>query len=496
MTTGVAIHDPTAIPGSLIMRVTGASDFAGKSTTNAYSYWPSINSNSTRLILNVMGGTPQIYDFNPTTFTLGARQNLFATNPNGGSLSWEDAVWSATDPNILYAHDNVGSRLWAYNVSTRTYSLLKNFNTLNNSASNPTGTGTFIAQMSVSNNSDVFAFTVRNHPAGTENYPITGYAAWKASTNAMTVNAPIPSQGLDEVQIDKTGRYLVIKTNTSGTSSSIEVKVTDTQTNITTDLTDGAPDYSPGHSDNGHGIVVGADNWLNRITVRNLATPKVVNTVLSSGSDWSQSNHISMLANDESKALISFFTAGTFAQSKSFNDKIVFASLNGSQTVTELGYHYSVFNTPRTTDDNYYNSPRANISRDGRFITFTSNWNDSGRTDVYILALYSPGDANRDGTVNFNDFVILSQNFGKAGGWDKGDFSNNGTIEFNDFVMLSQNFGKGPGGSTFAATAEEEAAMARFAASAVTIPEPTTLCLLSIGAAGLLMRRRPRKVSR
>ena len=53
------------------------------------------------------------------------------------------------------------------------------------------------------------------------------------------------------------------------------------------------------------------------------------------------------------------------------------------------------------------------------------------------------GDATRDGVVNFNDFLILSANFGETGtSWDTGDFDGDGETQFTDFLILSENFGK------------------------------------------------------
>jgi hypothetical protein len=51
------------------------------------------------------------------------------------------------------------------------------------------------------------------------------------------------------------------------------------------------------------------------------------------------------------------------------------------------------------------------------------------------------GDANLDGTVNFNDFSILQNHYGQAGGWSSGDFNYDGTVNFNDFSILQNNYG-------------------------------------------------------
>lgn len=65
-------------------------------------------------------------------------------------------------------------------------------------------------------------------------------------------------------------------------------------------------------------------------------------------------------------------------------------------------------------------------------------------TDQWIqeIAQTRRGDANLDGTVNFQDFLIVSSQFGQdEKGWADGDFTGDGTVGFEDFLFLSQNFG-------------------------------------------------------
>lgn len=51
------------------------------------------------------------------------------------------------------------------------------------------------------------------------------------------------------------------------------------------------------------------------------------------------------------------------------------------------------------------------------------------------------GDVNLDCKVDFSDFLLLSANFGKAGGWASGDTNGNGDVDFGDFLKLSAAFG-------------------------------------------------------
>lgn len=64
-----------------------------------------------------------------------------------------------------------------------------------------------------------------------------------------------------------------------------------------------------------------------------------------------------------------------------------------------------------------------------------------------------PGDTDRNGVVEFEDFLTLSDNFGEEGSWSDGDFNFDGQVTFPDFLQLSRNYGR------------------EFGASAVAVPE-------------------------
>jgi hypothetical protein len=52
------------------------------------------------------------------------------------------------------------------------------------------------------------------------------------------------------------------------------------------------------------------------------------------------------------------------------------------------------------------------------------------------------GDANLDGTVNFNDFSIMQTHYGQAGDWSEGDFNYDGSVNFDDFSIEQNNYGQ------------------------------------------------------
>jgi autotransporter-associated beta strand protein len=112
----------------------------------------------------------------------------------------------------------------------------------------------------------------------------------------------------------------------------------------------------------------------------------------------------------------------------------------------------------------------------------------SGQIEVAYTLL---GDANLDGLVNAADFTILAANFNQpVTGWDQGDFNYDGLVNAADFTDLAANFNQSVSG---AATAGDVAALDAFAAAnglLADVPEPTSMGLLTLGAVGVLARRR------
>ncbi len=105
-----------------------------------------------------------------------------------------------------------------------------------------------------------------------------------------------------------------------------------------------------------------------------------------------------------------------------------------------------------------------------------------------------PGDANYDRTVNFNDLLVLAQNFNRTSGatWAQADFDFDGDVDFADLLALAQRYGQAGVGEDGATTLAELPAdfAADWIAARLMVPEPAAG--VAIGAAGLvgLVRRR------
>jgi hypothetical protein len=92
------------------------------------------------------------------------------------------------------------------------------------------------------------------------------------------------------------------------------------------------------------------------------------------------------------------------------------------------------------------------------------------------------GDATLNGTVNFDDLLLLAANYNALTNvnWSKGDFNYDGAVNFDDLLVLAANYNVS-GGGTFAGD---------WALAQSLVPEPASMAALTGTALALLSRRR------
>jgi hypothetical protein len=354
---GGVFPDPTF--GTRIVRVTDPNN--GTYANHAYATWRALNANSTLILLATSAG-PILIPFDPAVLMFSSPIPIFTAAPEpGGPLArWEDAEWSE-NPSVLYCH--AGAKIFAFDVISHTFLLIADLSSR----------AAYINRMSMSDDGQVFAYTKYGH-----NSQPFGFGVYSRQAGKEIIGEGVSSYY--KVQIDKTGRFLqnVLQAAGKGVVNVIEY---DLKTGMQTDLVDSDPDYSPGHCDLGRGTVIGYDNYRNRLLKRELVIPKQFTTVHDFGNDWGQESHFSLRANDESWILVSYGGNTPRQTHGRFHEEIFLLKTDGSGEVRRLCHHQSY-----AKNNDYWDFPRACLSRDGRFVVFTSRWG-GGRRDVFLLEI-------------------------------------------------------------------------------------------------------------
>jgi hypothetical protein len=354
-----------------------------------YSYWPVFNSNST--LIHVKGTYAGVsrsvfFAFDPATSTAGPPIVLQTPPPLGFLMERSDMIWSGISPDLIYGHnghvdirEDVPRQLWAYNVMSQQYTLIKNFS----SVLLPDGSGLLLPdgnldQMSKSLDDQVFAFTLTD-----ANGAPSGYFAWHRGRDQILVREEVAN--LDEVQVDKSGRFLIVVYGGGHDEvfdlASSPPKLIDSLGQV--------DDFGFVHHDTGMGTLVHNYFPTRSLVFGQIATPRVFQQMVPGyWSSETQDDHYSMLADNERWVLSSRFSksGGPVPNPfpNPFDNEIVQVATDGSDRVRRIAHHRSLVTV-------YEDTPRASISRDGRYVAFTSNWGIvGGRRDVYIVVNIPP----------------------------------------------------------------------------------------------------------
>jgi len=377
------------------VRLSNANDCGGGDCVLpvGYSYWSNINNHAgsdTMLIFLGLhrqrgGGGPTLFSFNKRT---GQTANLGPLFGADHPLSWstgEGWYFSATRPNALYILD--GARLQRYDVSSHTLETAFD-------ASSQFGTDKYLWQAHSSADDRVHSATLRQNST----YEMLGCVVYSEATQRASW---FPKKGdFDECQIDRSGRWLVIKENVDGVNGE-DNRIVDLQTGHEQVLTD--PNGASGHSDLGFGYQIAEDNF-NRLpgAVRrwNLSADMSGGqpaTVAGQGelvyqlASWSSGiGHIAF-GNAQSSRPIEQQTACASNASRERLprvNEIVCFKLDGSLQTMVVAPNMTDLDAAGGGPDDYSKLPKGNIDVTGEYFIWTANAG-SGRLDAFLVRVPS-----------------------------------------------------------------------------------------------------------
>jgi hypothetical protein len=375
------------------IRLTNASDCSGQDCVLSvgYSYWSNINNHAgsdTMLVFLGLerrrgGGGPTLFSFNKRS---GETQNLGPLFSSDSPYSWatgEGWYFSASQPTTLYMND--GPRMLRYDVLSHAMSEVYNVQTV-------LGTGRVIWQMHSSNDDHVHSATVKD--SGT--YKELGCIAY----DDRRPNLPtfVAAKGdYDECQIDKSGRYLVVKENVDGRNGE-DNRVIDLQTGAETVFLD--ENGAAGHSDLGYGYMVAEDNFNampGAVRVWQLGQDLSGNnnghtagqgTLVYELSSWSTG--IGHIAHGNSANASSTGQMACVSNANRNNlprvNEIVCFRLDGSMQALIVAPNMTDLNAAGGGTDDYWKIPSGNIDVTGEYFIWTANMGTS-RQDAFIVRI-------------------------------------------------------------------------------------------------------------
>src|SRR5579871_2090713 len=370
------------------------------------------NADSTKFAVSLLNGITVIFSFDP-----GAFRTQLMMDPKDRK-HYLDArrfeMFSFSDPNVYYATGGSGHTAEAYNLATGKTSLIVDWDRLIPTKNLP---ATYYTMgLSADITSAIFSTAIggvqQSHP-----YVVVYNSSTKQSAVLDVVNsqvrmfgsatfAPTNYQmgyGVHSAFLDRSGRYVQITRGSpihpKANPHMAQDVIWDTQTGTVTPMTT----HWPGHNAIGYGTLVnmggtqsGQDSdawWLRRLDDVNqpseVALPEVV-----APNRWTTDGHPSW-NNARSRPNTPFAqevyvidSQNPYFPLRAWDGEIIAVATDGSNTVWRFAHHRSI-------QGGFYDTPSANISQDGRYVLFTSNWENSlgkdpsggHRLDVFLVEL-------------------------------------------------------------------------------------------------------------
>ncbi len=399
---GGKFRDP--IFGTEIIRATDATDYHAPGCGTWYSQWPTLNSDNTRILIRCgVSGDVLIKAFDPINFTLGATLRRSPTLPGGVALDWQGATWSRTDPDLIFLHVGyynhdypaTGMKLYSYRPSANTFRLLKDF-----APQLAPGKPDYLFEMHIAQDGKDDIFTFMQYRVGDPNNPLY-FIVWNRLTDKVLYhlsNQATQLRGnhnydLNSGAPDKSGRYIVFSHNKTEPNKARH-EVLDMRTGLWSAVYWTGADDVPSHGDSGTGTTAGHGNFSGGFNLRSLNDVHRFQMLFDFKDEhgvvnWTNDLHTTLYADDESWVTVGLYqdpSAKGLPDPGVYDNEVMQIAMDGSQRIRRLFHHRSQIDN-LTPTSGYWAIPKPTISRDGRFIAFTSNWENSGRYDLFIARI-------------------------------------------------------------------------------------------------------------
>lgn len=363
-------------------RLTNPSDCGGSDCVHyvGYSYWRNTNNHvgqNTMLILvglkrNQGGDGPSLIAYNKVTDQVTPLGPVFDSN---SSLSYSNAegwYFSGTMPFGLYVV--TGAQLRRYDVMTGQHDTVFDANSL-------LGNGHIIWQAHSSDDDRVHSATLKS----ASNYSDIGCVVYREDIDDLTF---FPKRGpFDECQIDRSGKWLVIKENIDGKQGE-DNRIINVETLEERVLLD--QNGAGGHSDLGHGYMIAADNWANQANTQVLwdfNNYPLQGKRLYYNNDWggqapahvSHTNSVAGVLPDKQ------FACGSSVNQSSapHTNEIICFGLGGSGDTLVVAPVMTSLSSSGG-GDSYGKAPKGNLDVTGKYFIWSSNMHSS-RLDVFMV---------------------------------------------------------------------------------------------------------------
>ncbi len=391
---GTLITDPTF--GSRIRRITDANTRPDRPNRSFFSPSSSEqntwNTNSTLFFITGEGGEIVPYSFNPSTM-VASRLGDTSNESGGLLLNLSNPEFSHSDPNLIYGTGGAAGRsIVQYNFQTDTYTTLLNLDTVVQGLSGSTG--------DLSEGVNQKLCTYFGGQSQDQHFYIL---VWDKTTGQQTLLNTVTSRvngnptnmslgwHIHNARLEKGGRYVTISPS-DGPNGQV---IWDTQTgNIALAPSSGghkvgAFGYMLNHDGAGDGAV-----WQRRsLNLSNLGAITQLISPLLTPSQYEIDSHLSWnnaQANALAPVLISTYRNDRGLAQRAWDNEIIAVRTDGTQTtVWRIAHHRSV-------PVDFGALPKGNVSQDGRWFMFSSNWGQSlgsGRVDAFVVELKADGSA-------------------------------------------------------------------------------------------------------